>query len=240
MPAVAAVCRLPPWWNGRHARLRTWWRKPCWFDPSRGHSATDGQLTRSVMSEQHRFVTIIHGFGMTPEKMWFPWMHRKLEAAGFGVHTPALPDPLTPTYRKWMAAMKSAVQRWDENTYVIGHSIGGVVVLRALEHLAAKPVRGVMLIGSPFAAFPGVKEMETGFAMPIDWARLKAMAGAYTVIHSKDDLLAPYDHALRYQEALGARLVTAEKDGHFIGKTAPLVWDEFSKMANGMVGKSEG
>ena len=27
----SSSCRLPKWWNGRHARLRGVWRKPCGF-----------------------------------------------------------------------------------------------------------------------------------------------------------------------------------------------------------------
>lgn len=182
------------------------------------------------MNDKHRFVSIIHGFGMTPEKMWFPWMHERLEKHGYGVEIPILPDPLRPTYEKWMRKIKPLAARWDESTVVIGHSIGGVLALRALEHVAKRPVRGVMLIGAPFASYPGVPEMHSGFAMPIDWSRLKKLAGKFTIVHSKDDVLSPHDHALRYQEMLGARLVLTNTGGHFIGKTAPTVWSEFQRL----------
>ena len=39
-------------------------------------------------------VVIIHGYGVTPEKMWFPWIHAELEKLGMAVNIPALPDPL--------------------------------------------------------------------------------------------------------------------------------------------------
>lgn len=41
-------------------------------------------------------VFIVHGWDGYPEEGWFPWLERELEARGFEVHVPALPDASTP------------------------------------------------------------------------------------------------------------------------------------------------
>ncbi len=182
------------------------------------------------MSAKISSVTVFHGFGCTPNGMWFPWIHKKLEAEAFPSVVPALPDPLNPTMSKWVRYATPVALKWNETSVVIGHSIGGVLALRLLEHVAKKPIFGLILVAPPFASFVSVKQMERAFAFPIDWAKLRARAKHIVLIQSKNDPVVPYDHGYRYREALGAKLVQTKDDGHFIGKTAPPVWRVFEKM----------
>jgi len=162
--------------------------------------------------------------------MWFPWIHKKLEADGFPSVVPALPDPLNPTMAKWMRAATPVAENWDERSVVIGHSIGGVLALRLLEHVCKKKIFALILVAPPFASFVSVKQMETAFAFPIDWRKLRSLAKNIVIIQSKNDPVVPFDHGFRYREALEAKLVMTKKDGHFIGRTASVVWREFQRM----------
>ncbi|OGL72727.1 hypothetical protein A3C96_02005 [Candidatus Uhrbacteria bacterium RIFCSPHIGHO2_02_FULL_60_10] len=175
-------------------------------------------------------VVMFHGYAESPEKIWFPWLHRQLENAGVRVVATPLPNPLRPEFKAWFRAGRRSVPLWDENTVVVGHSLGGVLALRLLEKAAPKPIRGLVLVGSPFASIVSVKALMDFFDQPIDWADLKKKAKKIAIIQSHNDPFVPPDHALRYGEALGAKPTFTASDGHFIGRTADRVAEEIQKL----------
>jgi uncharacterized protein len=181
------------------------------------------------MSKAVDTVVLFHGYAENPTKVWFPWLHSQLEELGIRIWSPILPDPLTPNFQKWFKAVKAGAEKWSPSTVVIGHSIGGVLALRALELCAEKPIRAMITVGSPFTATVSVQAYIDFFDRPIDWDKLRRSAGKFVTIHSKNDPLVPYDHAYRYKEALGSKLVMTEKDGHFIGKSADAVVQELAR-----------
>src|SRR5262249_53881475 len=89
------------------------------------------------------------------------------------------------------------------------------------EKRLSKRIAGTVLIGSPYCSTINVKAMTRFFEHPIDWWTVAGAAKKFVIIHAKDDPLVPFDHALRYQEALNAELVLLGKGGHFVQKTAP-------------------
>ncbi|PIP29922.1 hypothetical protein COU12_02115 [Candidatus Jorgensenbacteria bacterium CG10_big_fil_rev_8_21_14_0_10_54_38] len=52
-------------------------------------------------------VFIVHGWDGYPEEGWFPWLKRELEARGFEVHVPPLPDAGNPRIQNFLV-LKSA------------------------------------------------------------------------------------------------------------------------------------
>lgn len=174
-------------------------------------------------------IVLFHGYAEIPEMYWLPWMHKRLEDAGHQVWAPALPDPLKPDLKKWLKATAAQAKTWDENTIVIGHSMGGVLAVRLLEKIVKRRVRAVILVATPFASTLKFDWFLTFFGRPFDWARIKSRAKAFTVIQSANDPIVPADHALRYVERLDARLVTTKKDGHFLALRSPIIWRELEK-----------
>ena len=87
-------------------------------------------------------VFIIHGTEGYPEENWFPWMKSELEEKGCEVIVPQFPSPpvVAAKISEWFDVFKPYQQTLDENTILIGHSLGGVFTLRILEHLK-QPVK---------------------------------------------------------------------------------------------------
>lgn len=164
-------------------------------------------------------ITIFHGYGVTPEKMWFPWIHQELESLGYAVNVPKLPDPLRPDYKKWHAVGAPIARRWGRGSLVIGHSVGGAFALRLIEREVKTRIGGFVLVSSPFTATINVKPFVKFFAQPMDWMRVRDIARDISVIHAKNDPIVPYDHATRYGEALGAQVTLTGSGGHFTDKT---------------------
>ena len=83
-------------------------------------------------------VFIIHGWEGNPNEGWFPWLKENLEARGFDVHIPTMPNPDEPDMKDWINTLKDIVGPVDENTNFIGHSIGCNAILRFLEQSEQK------------------------------------------------------------------------------------------------------
>ena len=175
------------------------------------------------MSKPVDHVFMIHGYGVTPEKMWFPWLHAEIERKGVAVSVPALPDPYRPNFDTWLKFMTPFASKWTPRTLLVAHSIGGVLGLRLLERRTKVRLRAAIIVSSPFASTINVKPYVRFFERPIDWWAVRERAEEFTVMHAKDDPLVPYDHVLRYEEALGAKRFLLPNGGHFTGKKFPLL-----------------
>lgn len=173
---------------------------------------------------------LLHGYAETPERTWFPWLHAELEKEGIAVIAPALPKPLQPNYKKWMKTVLPFARTMTKSTVIIAHSIGGVLALRMLEKRLSKRIAGVILVSSPFAATIRVKAMLDFFDRPIDWWTVRKAASKFEIIHAKDDPLVPFDHALRYQEALDGELTLMKKGSHYTAKSVPLIINALRKI----------
>lgn len=92
-------------------------------------------------------VFIIHGWGGYPDEGSFPWLKKELEARGFLVQNPAMPDPLEPKLGVWVLYLAQLIGEPDENTILFGHSIGTQTILRYLAELpGGKRVGGAVLL----------------------------------------------------------------------------------------------
>lgn len=87
----------------------------------------------------HTRVFIVHGYTASPHSHWFPWLKARLEARDIRVEVLAMPDPHHPQPAAWDAAMDSLVRDHDERTFLLGHSLGCITILRQLSRLPACP-----------------------------------------------------------------------------------------------------
>jgi len=92
---------------------------------------------------------IIHGWGGTPEEGWFPWLKEKLEEKEFKVEIPSMPNASHPKIKAWVDHLSTVIGTPDEETFLIGHSIGSQAISRYLESLPqdAKIGKAVFVAG---------------------------------------------------------------------------------------------
>src|SRR3989338_4266359 len=103
-------------------------------------------------------VFIIHGWGGFPEEGWFPWLKRELEAKGFEVHVPQLPDAGKPRIFNWVPKLAEVVGTPDENTYLVGHSMGCQTIVRYLEKLPENvKIGGAVFVAGYFKGLTGIE-----------------------------------------------------------------------------------
>lgn len=134
---------------------------------------------------------IIHGWGGSPKEGWRPWLVDALEQCGWSVMNPSMPEANEPTQDKWVTKLADIIGEPDEDTYLIGHSLGCITILRYLEGLTdGKKIGGVVLVAgfSNDLTFDGYKgELASFFTSAIGWAKINSVCEKFFVLHSKDD-----------------------------------------------------
>jgi len=109
------------------------------------------------------------------------------------------------------------------DTVLVGHSLGGVNVLRLLEQHdteALGPYAGAVLVATPARSL-GYAEIEEFFDGGFDTARIRRAARQLRVLIAADDPVLgpdPVAHAREHVEAFGATVTLTPTGGHFGGE----------------------
>jgi len=120
---------------------------------------------------------IIHGWEGYSEEGWFPWLKRELEAKGFTVEVPSMPNTDEPDMNVWINHLKELVGTIDEDTYFFGHSMGCQAILRFLEQ--SDSTSGPVILVAGFVHLKGLNEEEREIVKewlntPIDFKNITA------------------------------------------------------------------
>jgi len=170
-------------------------------------------------------VFIFHGTEGYPEENWFPWLKKELEAKGCKVFVPQFPSPpIVPAkISEWFEVLKKYESEINENTIIIGHSLGGVFALRVLEQLK-HPVRAVFLVGTPIGVKPIANyDRDNSFSgFDFDWTAIKNNSKHFTVYHSDNDPYVSLGNGEQLAKELGVELSFVPNAGHFNAKAGYL------------------
>ena len=164
---------------------------------------------------------ILHGAGNNSKGNWVPWLKNELEAKGYLVWVPDLPNSDEPNQEKWLWHIFSNID-WEFNkeSVFFGHSAGSTLILRILEKFsveikikAAVLVSGTVEIGTKPEYFQYKRSLVKD---PFDWKKIKRSSGSFTFIHSDND---PYECGLDQgkimHKHLGGNLIVKKGEGHF-------------------------
>jgi uncharacterized protein len=159
-------------------------------------------------------VFIFHGTGGYPQENWFPWLKKELEKLGCNVVVPTFSTPEGQTLENWFAVLDKYKEDIDENTIFVGHSLGGVFLLRLLEKHSAK---AAFFVASPVGVLP-IKNIETdkpflegGF----DWEKINSHCKDFFVFHSDDDPYVCLENGEILARKLSTDLFFVRSAGHF-------------------------
>ena len=176
-------------------------------------------------------IVLIHGYKASPQDGFFPWLEGALRDAGHEVVVPALPDAEAPDPEEWTKFLLEEVGAIDDETILVGHSLGAVAALRFLEAAEARSTpKGCVLVSPPWMI---KSETFQGFFLSeLDYDVLMWKASRFVVIHSHDDPTIPFDHAEKYAKVLHAKLIERnEGEGHFRGERYPVIFDAIDTVA---------
>jgi len=169
---------------------------------------------------------IIHGWDSGPDLAWIQWLMRELEAKGFEVSAPTMPDPERPRIETWVSKLADLVKSVDGETCFIGHSIGCQTILRYLETLPEGKKAARVVLVAPWMTLTD-KAWETDedpatakpwMETPINWSKVRTKAKNFTAIFSTNDPYVPLEENKKiFGDNLGAKIIVEEGKGHFSG-----------------------
>lgn len=156
----------------------------------------------------HR-VLFIQGGGEGAHDQWddklVESLARKL-GPDYKILYPRMPKEADPHYLRWKTALKQEFAKLNEGAVLLGHSIGGTVLINVL---AEEPLDwtpgGIFVISAPFVG-PGGWPSQDMQAMPSLGARLPADVPVY-FYHGSQDKSVPYEHVGLYEKAIPQAVV---------------------------------
>lgn len=170
--------------------------------------------------------------GRGPDSNWFPWLKKKLEANGYEVWVPHLPNNHTPDREAYNDFLLGG--GWDfTDNIIVGHSSGAVSVLNLLmDERCPKVKLGVMVSAWGHDTPTGMDDEqflklfpESGF----DFELIKQKADKLVFLHSRDDPYCPLEQAEYLASNLDASLTVLTSGGHLGESKAsgfPELWDK--------------
>ncbi len=158
-------------------------------------------------------VFIVHGWEGNPNESWFPWLKVELAKAGFRVEVPQMPNAMHPKEAEWVPYISKIIGKPDQNTYLIGHSLGCITILRYLETLKVGDKIGGAVLVAGFSSDLGYDDIRNFLDHPVDWQKVKSHCTRFVAINSDNDEYVPVQHGMTFKEKLGAKLIIESK-GH--------------------------
>lgn len=162
-----------------------------------------------------RTVFIFHGTAGSPEGNWFPWLKEELEKRGCRVFVPEFLTPDGQSLASWLEVLKDYDQFINKETIFIGHSLGGLFLLRVLERLKHS-VYAAFFVAAPVGVRPILfYESDYRFSgFSFDWSAIKSKAKHFTVFHSDNDPYVCLANGEKLAKELGANLIFIPNAGH--------------------------
>lgn len=163
-----------------------------------------------------RNVLIFHGTGGHPKENWFPWLKEKLEEKySCKVFIPQFPHPRDYPLSDWLKVLEDYKQYINEETILIGHSLGGLFLLRVLEGLE-NPVKSAFFVAAPVGIRPiRFYESDNKFSgFNFDWKKIKKGAKYFAVYHSDTDPYVSLGNGEELAKKLGVKVTFIPDAGH--------------------------
>ena len=185
---------------------------------------------------QYNYV-ILHGYTGRNDKNFIPWLKHELEQRGAKVQAPQLPNTDNPTEVEQVQYVLDHVQ-FDENTVLIGHSLGGLVAMRVLEKLPHK-IHHLMLVAPSVlpqfydkdyeidAATGERKRFIDHFSYDFDFGKISSQAVHKTILQDNNDSESRKPSMRYIADNIGATLCkTVANKRHFVAEQEPFILEK--------------
>ncbi len=185
---------------------------------------------------QYNYV-ILHGYTGRNDKNFIPWLKHELEQRGAKVQAPQLPNTDNPTEVEQVQYMLDHVQ-FDENTVLIGHSLGGLVAMRVLEKLPHK-IHHLILVAPTVlpqfydkdyeidAATGERKRFIDHFSYDFDFDKISSQAVHKTILQDNNDSESRKPSMRYIADNIGATLCkTVANKRHFVAEQEPFILEK--------------
>jgi predicted alpha/beta hydrolase family esterase len=145
---------------------------------------------------------------------------------GYPIDFPRMPDEDGPDFERWRPVIREAIGRTADSVVVVGHSVGGYLLLKFLaEEQPALPVRAICILAAPFPSGDATWTIG-GFELPDHFADLLPGGAPVFLYASQDDETVPYAHRDLYAGAIPGSLTRTTMGGHQVSDGLGVVADD--------------
>ncbi len=169
---------------------------------------------------------LLHGTGGSDtDYFWFEDTKKFLEANGFTVWWPLLPNTNKPKLEETKHFVEENMPKTDDDTIIIGHSSACPLILHMLEKMTLS-VKQVILVAGYYQNI--ADESNSMLPENFNWEQIKNKAHEFVLINSDNDPWGCNDRQARpVAEKLGAKFIFAEGQGHMGSGTFNQPYREF-------------
>ena len=119
---------------------------------------------------------------------------------GYEIHYPVMPNEADPSYAAWKAALEREIAALESGAILVGHSIGGTILINVLAERVLEYAGAIFLIAAPFVGEGGWTSADIK-PRPDIAARLAKEVPLF-LYHGSEDEIAPFAHVALYAEAI--------------------------------------
>ncbi len=164
-----------------------------------------------MIKSKNKNILIVHGWDASPSQHWFFPAKEKFEKAGFNVFLPEMPGNYFPKKEEWLKIIEETVK--GDDWIFIGHSLGGVAVLKYLENAPFR-AKHIILIATAYEPM-SFQPIENFFDMPFEWEKIKSNCPKFDIVIESDDPVVPTEHGKNFVKNLGGKLHILPGGTHF-------------------------
>jgi len=119
----------------------------------------------------------------------------------YDIRYPHMPNESDPNYARWKAALKEELGRLDDEALLVGHSIGGTILINTIvEEPPNLALGGIFLLAAPFVGENGWPSEDIKPMSDLG-KRLPARTPVF-LYHGTEDDTAPFEHVGLYATAI--------------------------------------
>ncbi len=158
---------------------------------------------------------IIHGIYGHPQENWFPWLKKELGSKGYAVIAPKFPTPIGQTLENWLRTLNKSEEKINNETVLIGHSLGAPFILNYLEK-TDKIIKAAFLVAPYHKLLENkFKALNEGFVdKDFDWEKIKKHCGKFFIVCSDNDQYIDISVPKEMAQLLNAELKIIHNGGH--------------------------
>ncbi|MEL5449885.1 alpha/beta hydrolase [Serratia bockelmannii] len=162
-------------------------------------------------------IVVVHGYTASPKRHWFPWLMDVGHKNGYEVLIPELPDSDNPELDKWLLKLKCDVGVIDNNTWVVGHSLGCITALKYLANQSESDnPAGIIMVSGFKESLELLPQLNEFTASKLNFDRIvDKIKNRFSIISLNDNIVLP-EQSLRFSQKIDAYVYGVPGCGHFL------------------------
>ena len=159
---------------------------------------------------------IIHGIEGHSEENWFPWLKDELNKINIDAVVPQFPNDDNPKLDEWLDFFKKYENNINEDSILVGHSLGVSFILNFLEKNNKKIKAAFFTAGFTGKIDNGYNEkMKSFIDKEFDFEKIEDNCKKFFIYNSDNDPYVPLEKGKELARNLDSELIIVNNAGHF-------------------------